>query len=244
MADAPLSPAATTPSTPWAGAGGDLLGEGLLGGEQQQRGARMRRLDDPFHPVTPLTAEGMLERSGGHSIYWCEAGKPNGMPVCVVHGGPGSGCNDARRRFYEPTSWRIVMFDQRGCGRSTPAGLLTDNTLQHTIADMEALRELLGIGRWVVAGGSWGSTVSLAYAEAHPDRCLGLSLTSMWLARAQDIDWWFQGVRTMFPELWDAFASLIPPEERGNIREAYCRRILGEDAEVAATAAEQLYTYE
>ena len=102
MADAPLSPAATTPSTPWAGAGGDvLLGEGLGGGvgqQPQQRGVRMRRLDAPFYPVTPLTAEGMLERSGGHSIYWCEAGKPNGMPVCVVHGGPGSGCNDARRR--------------------------------------------------------------------------------------------------------------------------------------------------
>jgi proline iminopeptidase len=166
------------------------------------------------------------------------------MPVVICSGGPGSGMNQSRRRFYDPTAWRIVMFDQRGCGKSTPTGLLTENTLQHTIDDMEALRELLGIDRWVVAGGSWGSTVAVAYAEANPDSCLGLSLTSMWLAREADIHWWFQGVRTMFPELWAAFAELVPEAERNDLRDAYCSRILGDDATVAAMAAEQLCAYE
>jgi proline iminopeptidase len=205
---------------------------------------QMRRLDDPFFTVTPTRSEGMLERSGGHSIHWTEAGHPQGMPVVVVHGGPGSSTNASRRRFYDPAVWRIVMFDQRGCGRSTPAGSLVDNTLQHTIGDMEALRELLGIERWVVAGGSWGSTVAVAYAEAHPESCMGLSLTSMWLARELDIEWWFQGVRAMFPELWAAFAALVPEAERGDLRRAYCSRILGDDPVVAAVAAEQLCVYE
>eukprot|EP01043_Picozoa_sp_COSAG02_P032142 COSAG02_NODE_2134_length_9720_cov_3.845027_2_plen_305_part_00 len=119
-----------------------------------------------------------------------------------------------------------------------------ENTLQHTIDDMEALREMLGIDRWVVAGGSWGSTVAVAYAEAHPDRCLGLSLTSMWLAREADIQWWFQGVRAMFPELWAGFAELVPKAERDNLRGAYCSRILGDDPSTAAMAAEQLCIYE
>lgn len=136
------------------------------------------------------------------------------------------------------------MFDQRGCGKSTPPGLLTENTLQHTIGDMEALREMLGVERWVVAGGSWGSTVAVAYAEAHPDRCLGLSLTSMWLARETDIQWWFQGVRAMFPELWAAFAALVPEAERNDLRNAYCSRILGDEPDIAAVAAEQLCVYE
>ena len=149
----------------------------------------MRRLDDPFHAVTANRREGMLDRTSGHSIYWNEAGHPNGMPVCVCHGGPGSGSNPSRRRFYDPAVWRVVMFDQRGCGRSTPAGSLEDNTLEATIGDMEALRAELGIERWVVAGGSWGSTVAVAYAQAHPECCMGLSLTCMWLAREMDIDW-------------------------------------------------------
>ena len=166
------------------------------------------------------------------------------MPVVICSGGPGSGMNQSRRRFYDPCAWRIVMFDQRGCGRSTPAGLLVENTLQHTIEYMEALRDLLGIDRWVVAGGSWGSTVAVAYAEAHPDRCLGLSLTSMWLAREADIQWWFQGVRAMFPELWAGFAELVPKAERDNLRGAYCSRILGDDPSTAAMAAEQLCIYE
>lgn len=204
----------------------------------------MRRLDDPFHPTRPPRAEGMLERGHGHAIHWSDSGDPAAMPVIFCHGGPGGANNLNRRRFYDPDLFRVVQFDQRGCGKSTPVGHLEENSLQATIGDMEALRELLGIERWVVAGGSWGSTVAIAYAEAHPGRCLGLNLTCTWLARTKDVHWWFQGVAAMFPELWEAFASLVPEAERGDLRLAYAARILGEDPEVAAAAAFQLYAYE
>lgn len=204
----------------------------------------IRRLDDPFFPVRPARASGMLERAGGHAIYWEDAGDPALLPVILCHGGPGGAASPTRRRFYDPDRFRVVLFDQRGCGKSTPTGLLADNSLQATIADMEAIREMLGIERWVVAGGSWGSVVAIAYAQAHPERCLGLNLTCTWLVRAKDIDWWFQGVRSMFPELWEAFASLVPPEERTDLRTAYARRILGDDAAVAEVAARQLHAYE
>ena len=204
----------------------------------------MKRLDDPFFPVRPPRAEGMLARDNGHAIYWEDAGALGGMPVIQCHGGPGGSSNAARRRFYDDALFRIVRFDQRGCGRSTPAGHLDGITLQATIADMEAIREMLGIEKWIVAGGSWGSTVALAYAEAHPDRCLGLNLTCMWLCRAEDIDWWFHGVRTMFPELWASFASLVEPDERHDMRAAYVKRILGNDKDLAAQAGARLRDYE
>ena len=200
----------------------------------------MKRLDDPFFPVRPPRAEGMLARDNGHAIYWEDAGALGGMPVIQCHGGPGGSSNAARRRFYDDALFRIVRFDQRGCGRSTPAGHLDGISLQATIADMEAIREMLGIEKWIVAGGSWGSTVALAYAEAHPDRCLGLNLTCMWLCRAEDIDWWFHGVRTMFPELWASFASLVEPDERHDMRAAYVKRILGNDKDLAAQAGARL----
>ena len=203
----------------------------------------MRRLDDPFFDVTPARREGWLER-GAHRVYWSEAGAEHGLPLVLVHGGPGGSSSPGYRRFLDPSAWRIVQFDQRGCGRSEPAGLLQDNTLQATITDMEALRESLGIDRWVVAGGSWGSTVAIAYAEAHPGRCLGLVLVSTWLCRKRDTDWWFQGVRTLFPELWEQFAGFVPAEERRDLRRAYCARVLGPDPAVAAEAATRLYLYE
>jgi proline iminopeptidase len=140
--------------------------------------------------------------------------------------------------------YRIVQFDQRGCGRSEPAGQLEGNTLQETIGDMEALRLALGLERWVVAGGSWGSTVALAYAEAHPERCLGLMLVSTWLLRREDVDWWFYGVARIFPELWRQFSAQVPEAERGDLRRAYCRTILGDDAAAARRAATALYEYE
>ena len=204
-----------------------------------------RRLDDPFHPVLPARASGMLARDGGHSIHWEDAGDPGLMPVILCHGGPGGANAPARRRFYDPTKFRVVQFDQRGCGQSTPTGLLAGNSLQATIADMEAIREMLGIERWIVAGGSWGSVVAIAYAEAHPERCLGVNLTCTWLVRPQDVHWWFQGVRTMFPELWEAFAALVPPEERGDLRRAYASRILeSNDQAEADRFAHQLHVYE
>ena len=203
-----------------------------------------RRLDDPFHPLTPARASGMLERPDGHSIYWDDAGAPDGMPVIFCHGGPGGASAPSRRRFYDPSRFRIVQFDQRGCGRSVPLGRLEGNSLQGTIADMEAIRQILGIERWMVAGGSWGSVVAIAYAAAHPERCLGVNLTCTWLVRRQDIDWWFQGVRVMFPELWEGFASLVPREQRHDLRTAYAAMILDGPPEIAIPAARQLHAYE
>jgi len=204
----------------------------------------MQRLDDPFFPLEPTRAEGLLERDGGHAIYWNDAGAVENMPVIMIHGGPGGSCNESRRRFYDPKKFRVVQFDQRGCGRSTPKGKLEGNSLQATLTDIEALREHLGIERWLVAGGSWGSTVAIAYAEAYPERSLGVNLTCLWLCRREDVHWWFHGVRTMFPELWESFASLVSPDERGDLRSAYVRRILGNDPAVAKAAGEHLWLYE
>ncbi len=204
-----------------------------------------KRLDDPFHPVHPARASGLLERPGGHSVYWEDSGDPSLMPVVVCHGGPGGASAASRRRFHDPARFRVVQFDQRGCGKSVPVGRLEENSLQHTIADMEAIREMLGIGRWMVAGSSWGSVVAVAYAEAHPGRCLGVNLTCTWLVRRKDIAWWFQDVRSMFPELWEGFAALVPEAERGDLRRAYARRILeNNDQAEADRFAHQLHVYE
>lgn len=202
---------------------------------------QMRRLDDPFFDVTPARAEGHLERPDGHRLFWQDSGAIDGVPIVLVHGGPGGSTSDGYRRTLDPAAFRIVQFDQRGCGRSEPRGLLTDNTLQATLADMEAIREHLGIERWIVAGGSWGSTVAIAYCEAHPERALGLVSLGTWLVRRKDMDWWFHGVRTLFPELWEAFAAPIPAAERGDLRRAYCDRILNRGDDAAAT---RLYLYE
>ena len=204
-----------------------------------------RRLDDPVHPVQPARASGVLDRGDGHAIYWEDSGDPALMPVVICHGGPGGAIAASRRRFHDPALFRVVQFDQRGCGRSTPAGRLQDNSLQATIADMEAIREMLGIARWIVAGSSWGSVVATAYAQAHPERCLGVNLTCTWLVRAKDIQWWFQDVRSMFPELWEAFAALVPPAERADLRRAYASRILDNpDQAEADRFAHQLHVYE
>jgi proline iminopeptidase len=204
----------------------------------------LRRLDDPYHRAGPARATGHLEREGGHRIYYEDAGAEGGLPVVLCHGGPGGSGNPGYRRFVDSGRCRIVQFDQRGCGKSEPVGVLEGNTLQASIADMEALREHLGIARWLVGGGSWGSTLALAYAEAHPERTIGLLLISLWLCRQQDMDWWFQGVRTIFPELWEEFAALAPEEERHDLRRAYHRMIMGDDPELAAEAGRRLYLYE
>ncbi len=204
----------------------------------------MQRLDDPFYPVTAPRTEGLMDRGDGHMIYWQETGARDGLPLIICHGGPGGSTTDSYRRFIDASAYRIVQFDQHGCGRSQPPGALDCNTLQATIGDMEAIREHLSIERWVVAGGSWGAAVALAYAEAHPGRCLGLNLIGMWLLRRRDIEWWFAGVRALFPELHDDFASYIPKSERGDLRKAYCARILGPDSVVASEAAIRLFFYE
>jgi proline iminopeptidase len=164
--------------------------------------------------------------------------------VLFLHGGPGAGASPAHRRFFDPAHYRIVIFDQRGAGRSTPLGELKDNTTPHLVADIERLRAYLGIDRWLVFGGSWGSTLALAYGEAHPDRCLGFVLRGIFLCRPSEIEWFLYGMRTVFPEIWDRFAGYIPPDDRSNLLDAYRRRLEHPDPSVHMPAARQWSLYE
>lgn len=173
-----------------------------------------------------------------HSLYVEESGNSNGLPFVFLHGGPGAGCEANHRRFFNPDVCRIVLFDQRGCGRSTPFADLTDNTTQHLVADMEAIRESLGIESWVVFGGSWGSTLALAYAQTHPARCLGLIVRGIFLCRERDIQWFYQdGARFLFPDLWEDFVAPIPQGERDDMVTAFYLRLTGDDENVRLRAA-------
>lgn len=163
-----------------------------------------------------------------HQIHVEECGNPAGLPVLFVHGGPGAGCEDYHRRFFDPERYRIILFDQRGCGRSTPHAALEGNTTQALVADMEHIRAHLGIERWVLFGGSWGSTLSLVYAETHPERVLGLILRGIFLCRAQEIRWFYQeGASRLFPDLWEDFLAPIAVDERGDLLAAYYARLTG-----------------
>ena len=203
----------------------------------------MRRLDDPFYPAAEIRAEGMLPVSDRHSIHWFAQGNPDGIPTIQAHGGPGGRANPSTA-LSDSERQHIVQFDQRGCGESTPTGELEENSLQATIADMERLREYLGIERWLVTGTSWGSTVALAYAETHPERCIGVKVAGVWLLRAEDVHWWYYGVRTVFPDMWDQYASRIPTEERHDLRGAYYRRIMDPDPAISEPAAYAQLLYE
>ncbi len=194
--------------------------------------------DHPYlYPPIEPHASGFLEAGPLHRIYWEVCGNPHGIPVVFLHGGPGSGTSSAQRRFFDPVRYRIVLFDQRGCGRSTPHGELADNTTPHLIADMEQLRTALGIEQWLVFGGSWGSTLALAYGEAYPERCLGFILRGIFLCRDSEIDWFLHGIRTFFPEAQRAFAEFIPAGERDDLLAAYHRRLNDPDPAVHLTAA-------
>ncbi len=196
-----------------------------------------------FPEIEPYET-GNLALDGRHRMYWEQSGIPDGAPVVFLHGGPGAGATPAHRRFFDPAHYRIVVFDQRGSGRSTPLGELTDNTTPHLIADMERLRETLGIERWIVFGGSWGSTLAIAYAEQHPERCQALVLRGIFLCRRQEIDWFLDGMRTVFPELWREFAGFVPEAERGDLLGAYHRRLTDPDPAVHMAAARAWSAYE
>ena len=172
-----------------------------------------------------------------HILYVEESGAPSGLPVLFVHGGPGAGTEAYHRRFFDPDRYRIILFDQRGCGHSTPHAELEGNTTQSLVADMERIREQLGIERWVVFGGSWGSTLALVYAETHPERVLALILRGVFLCRPHEIHWFYQeGASRLFPDAWQDYLSPIPPQERADMVAAYYRRLTGSD-EVARMAA-------
>lgn len=180
-----------------------------------------------------------------HVLYVDESGSPDGLPVVFIHGGPGAGCDAASRRYFDPNLYRIVTFDQRGCGRSTPHASLENNTTQALIADMEQIREQLGIDKWVLFGGSWGSTLALAYAQTHPERVQGLILRGIFLCRPQEFDWFYQeGASRLFPDYWEDYLAPIPAEERGNLMQAFYKRLTGSDQIAQMHAAKAWSTWE
>ncbi len=196
-----------------------------------------------YPEIEPYRA-GMLALDGRHRMYWEQSGRRDGAPVVFLHGGPGAGSTPAHRRFFDPAHYQIVVFDQRGAGRSTPLGELTDNTTPDLIADIERLRETLAIERWIVFGGSWGSTLAIAYAERHPERCRALVLRGIFLRRKHEIDWLLNGIRTVFPERWREFAGFVPEAERGDLLGAYHRRLIDPDPAVHMPAARAWSAYE
>ena len=165
-----------------------------------------------------------------HVLYVDESGSPQGLPVMFLHGGPGAGCDAQSRCYFDPNLYRIITFDQRGCGRSTPHASLENNTLWHLVEDMERIREHLGIDKWVLFGGSWGSTLALAYAQTHPERVHGLILRGIFLCRPQEFEWFYQaGASRLFPDYWQDYIAPIPPDERGNLLHAFHKRLTGND---------------
>ena len=190
-----------------------------------------------YPPVEPHR-HGLLAVGHGHEIYWEECGNPEGKPAVFLHGGPGAGCDTRARRFFDPARYRIVLFDQRGCGRSRPHASLEHNTTWDLVADMEQLRVHLGIERWQVFGGSWGSTLALAYAQAYPTRVTELALRGIFLLRESELDWFYQqGASALFPDRWEAYAEPIPEQERGDLMRAFHRRLTGADRTAAIAAA-------
>ena len=198
---------------------------------------------DLFPPIEPYRT-GRLRLDSRHTMYWEESGNPHGKPVLFLHGGPGAGATPVHRRFFDPAHWRIVIYDQRGGGRSTPLGETTENSPAHLVSDIEALRRELGIANWLVFGGSWGSTLALLYAETYPESCRGQILRGIFLARQAEIDWFLYGIAAIFPEAWRAFAGFVGEEERGDLLAAYYRRLIDPDPRVHMPAARAWSLYE
>lgn len=195
-----------------------------------------------MYPEIKTNQQFWLEVAPPHSLYVEESGSAEGIPVVFLHGGPGAGTDPAQRRFFDPNRYRIILFDQRGAGRSRPHASLESNTTTDLVADLELLRDHLGIKRWLVFGGSWGSTLALVYAQTHPERVLGLVLRGIFLCRPSEIDWFYQsGTRRLFPDYFKAFEKLIPEDERGDLVAAYHRRLTGDD-ELARMAAAKAWS--
>ena len=195
------------------------------------------RLRELFPEIRPY-ARGRLRVSKLHTLNYEECGNPRGQPLCFLHGGPGGGIDAVYPRYFDPKKWRIVLHDQRGCGKSTPHAELRENTTWDLVADVERLRERLGIERWVVFGGSWGSTLSLAYAETHPERVKALVLRGIFLLRKRELEWFYQeGASYLFPDAWETYLEPIPPRERGDMMRAYYKRLTSRDRKVRMHAA-------
>ena len=213
-------------------------------GERTSReaGEKAQRRDPLYPPIEPYKS-GMLLVGDGHRVYWEQSGNPDGKPVVFLHGGPGAGTSPWHRRFFDPEKYRIVLFDQRGCGRSTPHASAPDADLRftttwHLVADIELLRRNLGIRRWQVFGGSWGSALALAYAQSHPDAVTELVLRGIFTLRRHEIEWFYEGgASAVFPDLWEDFIVQIPVLERARLIEAYHRRLADPDPDVHVPAA-------
>ena len=196
-----------------------------------------------FPAIEPYRS-GMLAVDDLHTLYWEECGNPDGVPVLFLHGGPGGGLSPKHRRFFDPAHYRIVLFDQRGAGKSTPLGEFRNNTTQLLIADIERIRDMLAIDQWLVFGGSWGSTLALAYGEAHAGRCLGFVLRGIFLCTPPEIDWFINGIKWFMPEAHAAFAAPIPEAERGDLLRAYAKRLFCGDPAIYLAAARTWGRYE
>ncbi|MDB9525617.1 prolyl aminopeptidase [Oscillatoria sp. CS-180] len=190
-----------------------------------------------YPPIEPYRTS-FLQVSDLHTLYVEESGNPDGKPVVFLHGGPGGGVVPIYRQFFDPRRWRIVLFDQRGCGKSKPHAELEDNTTWHLVADIEKIRQHLGIEQWVVFGGSWGSTLALAYAQTHPDQCVGLILRGIFTLRPEEISWFYQsGASYLFPDAWEIYLAPIPSEERHDLVSAYYQRLTHRDPAIQLEAA-------
>lgn len=199
-------------------------------------------MHDLYPDIQPYSSL-WLDVDAPHRLYIEECGNPKGKPILFLHGGPGAGCEPYHRRFFDPEVWRIVLFDQRGSGRSTPHAELTDNTTWHLVADIERIRETLGIDSWHVFGGSWGSTLALAYAETHPARVKGMVLRGVFLCRPHEIDWFYQqGASRLFPDYWEDFLAPIDPAKRGELVKAYYELLTGKD-ELKRMAAAKAWSF-
>jgi proline iminopeptidase len=192
---------------------------------------------DTLYPSIEPNHTGMLEVDDIHTLYWEESGNPKGVPVVFLHGGPGGGASVDHRRFFDPEFYRIIIFDQRGAGRSKPHAELKNNTPMHLVADMEKLREMLNIKQWLVFGGSWGSTLAILYGETHPEKCLGFVLRGIFLIRPLEIDWFLYGMRHLLPETWERFSNFIPEAERSDLLKAYYIRLINPDPAIHMPAA-------
>lgn len=196
-----------------------------------------------FAPLEPYRS-GTLAVDPVHTLYWEESGNPQGVPVLFLHGGPGAGTSPMHRRFFDPAHYRIVLFDQRGAGRSTPLGETRNNTTPLLVEDIECLRQLLGIDKWLLFGGSWGATLALAYGQAHPERCLGLVLRGIFLCTPAEIDWFFNGIRWFFPEAHAQFVAAVPAAQQGALLPAFCKQLFGSDPVAGVAAARAWGRYE
>nr|WP_093449178.1 prolyl aminopeptidase [Thiomicrospira sp. ALE5] len=198
-----------------------------------------------LYPAIEPYQQAWLPVGNGHQIYYEQSGNPQGIPILFVHGGPGGGCSPSHRQFFDPQAYRIILFDQRGSGRSTPHASLEHNTTAHLLADMESLRQHLTIEQWGLFGGSWGSTLSLAYAQTYPQRVLGLILRGIFLCRDQDIAWFYQqGASALFPDYWQDYLAPIPPAQQNDLISAYYQQLTGDDEVARMRAAEAWSVWE